>query len=783
MRIVYVIKYIAQLGGLDRVMTFKMNWMASHGHEVHLITYEQEGHGFTFPLDTRIKHRDIGVKMWKKQGNSLPRRLISYFTLRRLFRQRMTEAISDIDPDVLVTLTDSYSVLDILQNIPTRAVRIIESHVERRAFMKAGDFKGRWFMRQIARIYDWHLSRHIRNCDALVVLTNQDAAQWPEVKNVKVIPNPLTNWPKETGVGENHLVVAAGRLEPQKGFDLLVNAWQKVHKEAPDWQLAIYGDGNDHDAIQYQIDEYGLSSCITLYPATPDIFKFYLESSIFVLSSRYEGYGLVLAEAMSCGIPCVSFDCPFGPSVIIRDREDGLLVTNGDTEALAAGILHYIKNPEARKAAGQSARNNIQRFAPESIMQKWEDVFTQKCRTRTLLYIIGGIHQANGMSDVMTRKVNWLARNTDAELHVVLTERPDLQPFYKLDSRVKVVNFGLDFDRLDTLPLWRKLFLYKRLTRKYKRLLTDYLMMVRADIVVSALRRDINFLTDINDGSRKIGELHFSRASYRVFNRPQLPKFINLFVTRLWQNSLIKKLNHLKAFVVLSNEDADAWKSNRHDANKLKNIKIIPNSIKSLPTITTKLTNKRVIAAGRYTEQKGFDLLLRAWQIVEQQHPDWSLSIFGSGDNSLYYKLAQDLGLSHATCNGLAPDLNDEMQNSSIFVLSSRYEGFGLVVAEAQALGLPVVSFACPCGPRDIITNNIDGLLIEPAKKLDYMYNAFADSKYDDVHIHSLADALCKLISDDELRSFMSIIARQSAQRFSESTIMQKWQELFGLSQ
>ena len=373
-----------------------------------------------------------------------------------------------------------------------------------------------------------------------------------------------------------------------------------------------------------------------------------------------------------------------------------------------------------------------------------------------IVYIIGGIYVANGMSDVMTRKVNWLARHTAAELHVVLTERPDLPPFYELEPSVKVVNFDLGFDRLDTLPLWRKTLLYRRLMRRYRQCLTDYLMQLRPDIVVTALRRDINFLTDIEDGSRKVGELHFARSSYRVFSKPWLPAWANVLVTRRWQASLIRKLCRLDTFVVLSHEDAAAWP-------ELKaNIKVIPNSIGQLSTHTPIRVEHgercRVLAAGRYTYQKGFDLLLRSWARVEATAPAWQLHIYGSGDPAPYAAQARQLGLRHVELYPATQDLRAEMLRSDIFAFPSRYEGFGLVLAEAMACGCAVVSYACPCGPRDIVTHDRDGLLVEELGDTD-----------------AFAEALTALIADPERRHRLAAAATESARRYDEDTVMQQW--------
>ena len=375
MRIVYIIKYIAQLGGLDRVMSFKMNWLAQHGHEVHLITYEQGSHPLSFPLDDRIEHTDVDVRFFTRHGGSLLKRVRQFVDMRRTFKKRVYAKVAEVDPDVIVTLTDSYTLLDILQKIPGRACRIMESHVERNGFQKRFDFKGRMGLYQMASLYDRYLTRQIRRADCLVTLTQHDADAWPEVRNVKVIPNPLSVVPNGRSGLTNKQIISVGRLEWQKGYDILIDVWKKVNRKHPDWRLSIYGDGNDRAALEKKTQEEGLGGVIAWEHATPDIFDRYKESSIYVMSSRYEGFGLVLTEAMQCGVPCVSFDCPYGPSDIIRDGEDGLLVANGDVDALADAICRLIEDENLRRQMADKALENVQRYAPDNIMQEWLKLF------------------------------------------------------------------------------------------------------------------------------------------------------------------------------------------------------------------------------------------------------------------------------------------------------------------------------------------------------------------------------------------------------------------------
>ena len=376
-------------------------------------------------------------------------------------------------------------------------------------------------------------------------------------------------------------------------------------------------------------------------------------------------------------------------------------------------------------------------------------------RPLKIVYCTPALYMAGGVERVLTLKANYFAEHFGYDITIILTERKDKPLFYPLSDRIKVINLDINFEELWTCSFVKKVFVYLSKQRIFKKRLTAELMRIRPDITVSLLRRDVNFINDIKDGSKKIGELHVNRANYRNFEEGDANFIKNLFA-KFWMRSLVSHLKQLDKFIVLTEEDKASW-------TELSNVEVIPDPLAFDVAEVSPLKAKRVIAVGRYVYQKGFDLLLQAWAKIEKLFPDWELAIYGMGDRSSYENLAQQLGINMNRChlNGSTQNIRKEYLESSLFVFSSRFEGFGMVLIEAMACGLPVVSFDCPCGPKDIVSHDEDGLLV-PSGDID-----------------KLANAMSQLMDSYELRHQMAKNAICNVRRFQIDEIADRWQLLF----
>lgn len=372
--IVYIYSQLTISGGTDRVLTDKANYLAEHGNDITIITESQMGRPIVFPLSPKVQLIDMGIDFDKQYGHNILYRGFLYLIYIRIYKKKLKRILFEIKPDIVITLMGRS--LDFITSIQDGSIKIGEAHTTKKHLRSYHllEKKG-GFYKYLARYLQKKQIASATKLDALVLLTKQDAEDWNDVTKTYVIPNAMPHIPAESSSLMNKQAIMVGRYNDAKGYEYITEAWETVHKKHPEWTLNIYGSGEMHDDVERWIKERNLQYTMIMHEPTNHIMEKYIESSICVLSSRYEGFSLVIMEAMSCGVPCVSFDTPFGPRNIITDGEDGILVDYLNTKALADNICKVIEDENLRKRLGANAKKNIQRFSQDTIMQQWQDLF------------------------------------------------------------------------------------------------------------------------------------------------------------------------------------------------------------------------------------------------------------------------------------------------------------------------------------------------------------------------------------------------------------------------
>lgn len=376
MHILYIYAEISIKGGTDKILVEKANYLVNHGYDVTIVTESQMVKPLSFKLEDKVCHIDIGLDFGKQYSQGTFRRFLTYSFLMYKYKRRLKRVVSEQRPDIIITAMGRS--LSLLSKIDNNCIKIGEAHTTKMHLRSLHLLEQRgWFFSLVAKYLRWRMCRHASKLDALVLLTPNDADAWKNIAKTYVIPNPISFFPEKGAALVNKQVIMVGRYNDAKGYDFLIPAWEIVHQRHPDWILQVYGSGELHDDVVNWVKERHLEDSIVLNEPTDDIMTKYLESSICVLSSRYEGFSLVILESMACGVPVVSFDCPHGPRNIIIDGEDGLLVDYLNVNALADGICSLMKNDIMRKEMGKNARINVQRFSKERIMEQWGYLFNE----------------------------------------------------------------------------------------------------------------------------------------------------------------------------------------------------------------------------------------------------------------------------------------------------------------------------------------------------------------------------------------------------------------------
>ncbi len=347
---------IDRVGGTERVSTVIANALSDRGYQICFLSLDNGKKTF-YPLNEEISLHSLHMEEKSKKRNFL--NIIK--NLRLFLKEHSIDYIIDID--IILSLYSIPATVSLYTEV------IAWEHFN--YFSKVGN-KRQNLERYIARFIA------SKKAKSIITLTDKDRNYYLDNLNCRAevitIFNPLTiDKPKKSDLKEK-VVIAVGRLTYQKGFDLLLPAWEMLKRENDDWILKIIGSGEDEHMLKEMAQVLKIKDSVEFVPNTKDIKKYYLNASIYVMSSRFEGLPLVLIEAKSCGLPLISFDCDCGPSDIIRENIDGLLVKKNDVEGLSKSMLSLIRNADKRTTMGEEGYLD-KRFEVDEIVEKWNKLF------------------------------------------------------------------------------------------------------------------------------------------------------------------------------------------------------------------------------------------------------------------------------------------------------------------------------------------------------------------------------------------------------------------------
>lgn len=374
MKLLYLIPHLYNSGGMERVLCQKANWLAKHTDwQITIATTEptpESRSACYFPLDSSIRIEELNIGFDADFSAPLPKKYIRHQQKMRAYKAALRELILREKTDLCISLGGKE--LAFLPEMPCRTMAELHFAKNERLLRIQAHHSG-WLWTLLGMVRVKQMERGMKRFDRFVVLTEADRMQWAEAgcTQATVIPNPCSLCSTELPEAEREKeVLAVGRLHPQKGYDRLLEAWKTAEAEMPDWRLTIVGEGPERGALEEQIRALGLKRA-TLTGAHNHIERDMRRASILALTSRYEGLPLAMIEAMWCGLPCVSMDCPHGPAELLANG-GGILTEDGNTKAFADALIRMMKDEALRLEEGRKAETFAQtEFSDSSIMQRW----------------------------------------------------------------------------------------------------------------------------------------------------------------------------------------------------------------------------------------------------------------------------------------------------------------------------------------------------------------------------------------------------------------------------
>lgn len=374
MKIIYCTHSTCNPGGMERVLLNKVTYLSQlPGWKVAVVTTDQHQRPPFYPFPEKVRMTDLGINYSEDNGKGAWKKITGYLRKRKEHKRKLTALLLKEKPDIVVSLYPSES--SFIPDIKDGSKKVLELHYCKFFRLQYGR---RGLLGWIDKLRTRQDERIVRRFDKFVVLTNEDRGYWGNLPNIEVIPNAAMHVSDAYSDVMNKRVIAVGRLDYQKGFDRLIQAWQLVQHTGKftDWKLDIFGQGEWQEMLQQMIDKAELQDSVRLNRPTKQIGEEYVKSDMLVMSSNYEGFPMVMIEAMACGLPVVSFDYKCGPKDIIQPGINGLLVPNGDIQALADAMMKVMEDEAYRKMLSLNARKVVDTYSEQAVMAQWIRLFT-----------------------------------------------------------------------------------------------------------------------------------------------------------------------------------------------------------------------------------------------------------------------------------------------------------------------------------------------------------------------------------------------------------------------
>lgn len=374
-RLLYCIPALYNPGGMERILTEKINYLSQlDGFKITIVTTDQMGKELLYEINTNIEVIHLNLDFNALYALPLLKKIKQTKIKLKEYKKLLIDIIKNKNIDICISTGGKE--LEFLHSKYIRCKKVLEIHFAknfREQFLLARN--NNYFNKFIGRIRTKQLEYQTKNLDAVVVLTKDDEISWKRNNNIYQIYNFSSVVTDKNPDYNKRRAIAVGKLDAQKGFDMLIDAWNINKDKLKDWTLDIFGQGEWEEMLQNKIISFGLEKNIFLKGVTKNIQNEFLNSSLFLFSSRYEGFSLVFIEAMNCALPVISFNCPQGPSELIANNDIGLLIPEKDIRKFANGILTLTSNEDLRKSMGYNAKQKALQFSKTEIMKQWTDLF------------------------------------------------------------------------------------------------------------------------------------------------------------------------------------------------------------------------------------------------------------------------------------------------------------------------------------------------------------------------------------------------------------------------